>query len=44
MLKTFLNLYNSGRITKAGVAEAVVKGIITANDYTRITGESYPEK
>lgn len=41
MYKAILNLYKRKRITKAGVAEAVVKGIITAEQYHMITGEVY---
>ena len=41
MFKAILNLYKHKRITKAGVADAVVEGIITAEDYEKITGEVY---
>lgn len=41
MFKAIQNLYKRGRIDKAGVASAVVKGMITAAEYTKITGEVY---
>lgn len=41
MYNAILNLYKRNRITKAAVADAVKKGIITAGQYTEITGEDY---
>lgn len=41
MFKAIQNLYKRGRINKDGVADAVRKGIITAEQYTEITGEAY---
>ena len=41
MYRAILNLYKRGRITKDGVADAVKKGIITAEEYASITGEKY---
>jgi hypothetical protein len=34
-------LYRMGKITKSGIAEAVKDGVITAIQYTEITGETY---
>ena len=42
MYNAILNLYRRKHITKMGVADAVKKGIITADQYTEITGEAYP--
>lgn len=41
MFKAILNLYKRNRITKAGVANAVVRGVITAEQYEEIVGEVY---
>lgn len=41
MFKAIANLYKRGRIDKAGVLDAVAKGLITAEEYGRITGEAY---
>lgn len=36
-------LYDAHKLTKEGVANAVVKGWITAEQYEKITGEAYDE-
>lgn len=41
MFKAIQNLYKRGRITKAGVYDAVAKGIINEEQYIQITGEVY---
>ena len=41
MFKAIQNLYKHGRLDKNGVADAVVKGLITAAEYQTITGEEY---
>lgn len=41
MFKAIQNLYKRGRLDKNGVADAVVKGLITAEEYQAITGEVY---
>lgn len=35
--------YDQGRWSKKKVADAVIKGKITAEEYELITGEAYPE-
>lgn len=39
--KAIRTLYRMGRITIDGVRQAVVDGLITAEDYKEITGETY---
>lgn len=39
--KAIQTLYRTGRITLAGVRQAVVDGLITENEYKIITGEQY---
>lgn len=39
--KAIKNLYKRGRITIEGVADAVEKGLISAAQYTEITGEAF---
>lgn len=41
MFKAIESLYKRGRIDKAGVRDAVIKGLITAAEYKKITGELY---
>ena len=36
-------LYDTGKLTKDGVKNAVIKGWITAEQYETITGEAYDE-
>lgn len=43
MFKAIASLYKRGRIDKAGVREAVSKGLITPGQYEEITGEEYKE-
>ena len=42
MYNAILNLYRRNRVTKDAVADAVRKNLITADQYTEITGEEYP--
>ena len=39
--KAMLNLYRNGRVTIDGLKQAVIDGVITADEYGRITGEVY---
>jgi uncharacterized XkdX family phage protein len=39
--KTIKNFYDKGLWSKAKVADAVEKGLITAEEYELITGEPY---
>lgn len=41
MFKAVQNLYRQRKITTLGVAKAVKKGIITAEQYKMIVGEDY---
>jgi len=41
MFKKIKKWYEQGLWTKQMVAQAVEKGVITAEQYTEITGESY---
>ncbi|MEH7093929.1 XkdX family protein [Neobacillus vireti] len=41
MFETLKRLYNEGRLTKEGVANAVSKGWIPPEQYTTITGDLY---
>ena len=41
MFERLKKLYDEGRITKAGLKNAVRKGWITEEQYTEITGEVY---
>lgn len=41
MFERLKELYDKGRMTKAGLKNAVRKGWITAAQYTEITGEQY---
>ena len=35
------NLYRRGKVTKEGLKQAVVDGVLTAAEYQEITGEAY---
>jgi hypothetical protein len=35
------NLYRRGKVTKDGLKQSVVDGVITAAEYEAITGEAY---
>lgn len=39
--KAMQNLYQRGKVTKAGLQQAVKDGVITADEYANITGEAY---
>ena len=39
--KAMENLYRRNKITKEGLRQAVVDGVITAEEYTEITGKDY---
>lgn len=39
--KAIRTLYRAKRITLEGVKQAVTEGIITADEYAKITGEAY---
>lgn len=39
--KAMRNLYNKGRITVEGLRKAVEDGVITAEEFAQITGETY---
>ena len=39
--KAIKTLYKAKRITKDGVKQAVIDGVITEAEYTEITGEDY---
>ena len=39
--KAMANLYRRNKVTKDGLKQAVVDGVITAAEYTGITGEAY---
>lgn len=41
MFERLKKLYEEGRMTKAGLKNAVKKGWITAEQYQEITGEQY---
>lgn len=41
MFERLKRLFDSGKLSKDGVKTAVVKGLITADDYVKITGEKY---
>lgn len=41
MFERLKRLYDSGKLTKDGLKNAVVNGLITADDYAKITGEKY---
>ena len=41
MYERLKRLYEEGRVDKAGLVNAVDKGLITKEQYTSITGESY---
>ncbi|MCM3763437.1 XkdX family protein [Neobacillus niacini] len=41
MFETLHRLYNEGRLSKEGVANAVSKGWISPDQYYEITGEPY---
>ena len=41
MVNTFNMLYIRKKIKKAGLIQAVKDGMISANDYEKITGEDY---
>lgn len=41
MFERLQRLYNEGKITKDGLKKAVKNGLITADDYAKITGERY---
>ena len=41
LIKSLSRLYKNGVLTKVQIAERVDKGTITAEDYTKITGESF---
>lgn len=41
MFETLKRLYNEGRLSKEGVANAVTKGWVTPEQYEEITGEPY---
>lgn len=43
LIESLKRLYNKGRLTKEQIAERVVKGTITVDDYKYITGEDYPK-
>lgn len=36
-----LTLYRMGKVSKAGLQEAVVSGVISVDEYQQITGEEY---
>lgn len=42
LVKSLMRLYTKGRLTKADIAERVVRGTISAEEYEIITGEAYP--
>ena len=39
--KALANLYRRNKVTKDGLKQAVVDGVITAEQYQEITGEAY---
>lgn len=39
--RAMANLYRNGRVTIDGLKQAVVDGVITADEYKKITGEVY---
>ena len=39
--KAMANLYSRNKVTKDGLKQAVEDGVITAAEYTEITGEAY---
>lgn len=41
LVTSLTRLYGAGKVTKEQVAERVVKGTISAEDYKTITGEVY---
>lgn len=41
MFERIIELYNRRRISTDGVANAVIKGLITADEYEQIVGEPY---
>lgn len=41
MFETLKRLYNEGRLSDEGLANAVVKGWITQEQYTEISGNPY---
>lgn len=41
MFERLKRLYDCGKLTKDGLKNAVENGLITADDYTKITGERY---
>lgn len=44
MFERIKRLYNTGKLTKDGVRNAVVKGWITEAEYQTITGEEYADE
>ena len=44
MFERIKRLYNTGKLTKSGVKNAVVKGWITEAEYQTITGEEYADE
>lgn len=42
LVNSLKRLYENGRLTIEQIAERVVKGSITAEEYLYITGEEYP--
>ena len=43
MYERIKKLYNSGKLSKSGVRNAVIKNLITAEEYKAITNEEYTE-
>lgn len=41
MFERLKRLYDSGKLTKEGLRNAVGKGLINADEYEQITGEKY---
>lgn len=39
--KAMANLYRRQKVTKEGLRQAVVDGVLTAAEYQEITGEAY---
>lgn len=39
--RAMANLYRRNKVTKDGVKQSVVDGVITAAEYQEITGEAY---
>ena len=39
--KAMANLFRRGKVTKDGLKQSVIDGVITAAEYEEITGEAY---